>query len=392
MRKADGKNNNGMRAKPLVIVAVTALVLIGAAIGCWFGIRAIAHYEENALDIAQMEVTERNDQLAEQYAKELADYQQEVEARAGANAAWPTPTGEGWEIVDLTNYPLENAQTRTMTRQETMYGGMLLVNEWHSRPDDFSEDTLVSMYSYSRGQGNTLSLRNSSIRLFPEAAEAFYEMIMGAGEAGYEYKYYVIQNAYRSWDEQNELFQNALARHESRYSGDALIARAKQDVNYPGTSSYNSGTTAQIILYERNNTEVNNKVFFESPEGLWVYENSWQYGIVFRFPLSDYPVNGTLDKSYKTGVGTKLQTFNYVGKGNAAAMHILNLCMEEYVEYLMEHPHIAIFENGTLRYEISRQYVGDSDSFSVQMVGNGNVRDCSVCLDNMGYVIAVFEY
>lgn len=381
-----------MRAKPLVAVVVVTVLLAVAAVGCWIGARAIDHYRENALDIAQMEVSERNDKLAEQYAREMADYQREVEARAGANAAWPTPVGQGWEVVNLTNYPLENAQTVTMTRQEAMYGGMLLVNEWHSRPDDFSENSLVNVYTYTKNLGNSLSVRDNSIRLFPEAADAFYAMIMGAGEAGYNYKYYVLQNAYRSWDEQNELFQSALNKYQSSYSGDALIARAKRDVNYPGTSSYNSGTTAQIILYEYKNTEVNNKVFFESPEGLWIYDNSWKYGIVFRFPLADYPVVGTTDKSYKTGVSTKLQTFNYVGKGNAAAMHVLDLCMEEYVEYLMEHPHIAVFENGTLRYEIYRQYVGDADTFNVQVVGNGNVRSRSTCLDNMGYVITVFEY
>lgn len=392
MRKEDGKQNQGMRTKPVVTVVIVAVILAIVAIGCWFGRRAIDHYRENALDIAQMEVTERNEQLAEQYQLELAEYQREVDERAGINATWPSPVGEGWEVVDLTNYPLENAQTVTMTRQDTMYGGMLLVNEWHSRPDDFSEDSLVSVYSYTKNLGNALSVRNNDIRLFPEAAEAFYNMIMGAHDAGFEYKYYVLQTAYRSWDEQNALFQEALQKYQNSYSGDALIARAKRDVNYPGTSSYNSGTTAQLILYEYKNTEVNNKVFFESPEGLWIYDNSWRYGIVFRFPLADYPVQGTTDKSYKTGVSVKLQTFNYVGEGNAAAMNILDLCMEEYVEYLMEHPHIAVFENGALRYEIYRQYVGDADSFAVQVVGNGNVRSRSTCLDNMGYVISVFAY
>lgn len=379
-----------MNAKPLIVMIVVAAIFALAAAGFGWGQNYIRNYREKALDKAQMEATERNDQLEEQYNREMADYQQELNARAGANAAWPVPSGNGWEVVDLTNYPLENPQRKEMTRQDVMYNGMLLVNEWHSRPEDFSENLLVNMYSYSKQLGNTLGVRDSEIKLFPDAAQAFYSMIVDAKAQGYEH--YVIQDAYRSNERQTELFNAEMAKLESRYSGDALIAATKKKVNYPGTSAYNGGQTAQLILYEYKNDEVNNKVFFQSPEGLWIYENAWRYGIIFRFPLADYPVEGTTDKSYKTGVSVKLQTFSYVGKGNAAAMKVLDLCMEEYIEYLMEHPHIALFENGVLRYEINRQYVGDAEAFQVEVVGNGNVKQMTTSMDNMGYLVNVFEY
>lgn len=381
---------NNMNAKPLIVMVVVAVVFALAAAGFGWGQNYIKHYRETALDKAQQEATERNAKLEEQYNREMADYQQELNARAGANAAWPTPSGEGWEVVDLTNYPLENPQRREMTRQDVMYNGMLLVNEWHSRPEDFNENLLVNMYSYSKQLGNTLGVRDSDIKLFPDAAQAFYSMIVDAKAQGYEH--YVLQDAYRSNERQTELFNAEMAKLQNRYSGDALIEAAKKKVNYPGTSAYNGGQTAQLILYEYKNDEVNDKVFFQSPEGLWIYENAWRYGIIFRFPLADYPVEGTTDKSYKTGVSVKLQTFSYVGKGNAAAMKVLDLCLEEYIEYLMEHPHIALFENGVLRYEINRQYVGDAEAFQVEVVGNGNVKKITTSMDNMGYLVNVFEY
>jgi len=381
---------NNMSTKPLIVMIVVAVVFALAAVGFGWGQGYIKHYRETALDKAQLEATERNDKLEEQYNREMADYQQKLNARAGANAAWPTPSGEGWEVVDLTNYPLENPQRKEMTRQDVMYNGMLLVNEWHSRPEEFNESLLVNMYSYSKQLGNTLGVRDSDIKLFPDAAQAFYTMIVDAKAQGYEH--YVIQDAYRSYERQTELFNAEMAKLQNRYSGEALIDAAKKKVNYPGTSAYNGGQTAQLILYEYKNDEVNDKVFFQSPEGLWIYENAWRYGIIFRFPLADYPVEGTTDKSYKTGVNVKLQTFSYVGKGNAAAMKVLDLCMEEYIEYLMEHPHIALFENGVLRYEINRQYVGDAETFQVEVVGNGNVKKTTTSMDNMGYLVNVFEY
>lgn len=372
----------------LWIVCIVTVLLAAATVGCYFGNQYLGQQQETALERARQEVQAANDELQTQYMLELAEYHQKLAAREGAaNEAWPVPEGKGLEVVDLTNYPLENPRSEGMTRQETMYNGMLLVNEWHSRPDDFSEGQLVSVTNYS---SHKIGVKNSSIRLFPAATEALMELVAAAKEQGYEN--FVCYDAYRSYDEQNTLFQAALTKYQDRYSGDALINHAKKEVNYPGTSSYNGGSTFRVILYKANDKEVNDKVFFESDEGLWFYNHCWEYGIVFRFQLADYPVKGCADKSYKTGVSTQLQTFSYVGKGNAAVMHALDLCMEEYIEYLMAHPHIAVFENGVLRYEIYREYVGDADTFPVSVIGNGTVRETTTSLDNMGYAITVFEY
>ena len=80
----------------------------------------------------------------------------------------------------------------------------------------------------------------------------------------------------------------------------------------------------------------------------------------------------------------------YVGKGNAAIMHYMDFTLEEYIEYLEEHPHIALFENGTLKYEVYRQIVGDAETINVQLTRNTQSHESS--LDNMGGVITVFNY
>ena len=91
-------------------------------------------------------------------------------------------------------------------------------------------------------------------------------------------------------------------------------------------------------------------------------------------------------------MSVKLRAYRYVGVGNAAVMRALDLCLEEYIEYLAEHPHIAVFEDGNLRYEIVRQYVGDADPFNVTLTGKGEVRNTVTSLDNMGFAVTVFEY
>lgn len=383
--------NKQKKKNPIPLIAAITVVCAALCAGSYYGRSYIQDYKDNALSRSVAAVEERNQAKIDQYNLEMSDYAARVAAQnSPANEAWPSPSGAGLEVVNLDNYPLENVNKVITTRQETMYNGMLLVNEWHSRPDDFSEDALVGVYSYSRTLGNTLGVKDNSVKLTPGTVEALVSAFADAKKQGYEN--FVIQGGYRTLEEQKKIFDTAMQKYEDRYSGDMLIEKTKRDANYPGTSSYNSGAMAWIILYKYNDKTVNDKVFFECDEGLWLLNNGWRYGLTFRFPLADYPVKGTADKSYKTGVSSKLQSFMYVGKGNAAVMQALGLCMEEYVEYLMDHPHIAVFEDGVLKYEIYREYVGEADTFEVSNVGNAAVKSRTTSLDNMDYVISVFEY
>ena len=372
------------RRDPIKVMLILTVCLAVLAAGCMLLGNAISAYRANALSQLQAEVEAINEQRDQEYARALAEF--EAESQSGANLAWPPQKTQGWDVVDLTNYPLENPGQVTLNRADVMNNGMLLVNEWHSRPEDFSEEALVSIGNYTGGK---LQVANYNLLLFPEAINALQEVVTAAAAEGFEN--YMVDEAYRSYEEQNALFNKYMEQYASRYSGDALIARTKKDVNYPGTSEFNSGMTFTLRLYKRGDAAVNGTNYVDTPEGQWLSENCWKYGLVFRFPKTDYPVKGTADKSYKTGVSVSLRAYRYVGRGNAAVMHTLDLCLEEYIEYLQEHPHIAVFEDGALRYEIVRQYVGDeASSFQIQVTNRAKGYVSS--LDNMGGVITVFEY
>ena len=66
---------------------------------------------------------------------------------------------------------------------------------------------------------------------------------------------------------------------------------------------------------------------------------------------------------------------------NAAVMHLMNFCMEEYIEYLIAHPHIAVYQNGQLKYEIMRieDYTGGDATVNVSRAANSVI----VSVDNM---------
>ena len=165
------------------------------------------------------------------------------------------------------------------------------------------------------------------------------------------------------------------------YSGQALIDKVvNSGVSAPGTSEYESGLSFCMGRYAKGD-DIMNKKFHELPQSDWILEHCWEYGIIFRFPVQGYPNSTVTDKSYKTGQSSKLSIYRYVGKPNAAVMHLMNFCMEEYIEYLAAHPHIAVYKDGKMVYEIIRQdnYTGGDASVAV----SASAREVIVSLDNM---------
>jgi len=385
------------RKDPIIGLIVAVVLFAALAVGAWIVNDQLNDYRAGVLAEKQQEVIDRNAEKQAAYNDAKEDYKQEI-ASNQANKAWPEAASEGWDVVDLTNYPLEAPGTVTVSRESIMYNGMLLVNEWHSRPSDFDESQMVTIHTYAKDTGLESFVDDGTCKLHPVAIDALVALLKDAKELGYDH--YVVRkgNNFRTYEEQNKLFQDELERQRSKrpnLSEEQLVARAKKEINYPGTSEFNTGLSFTLKLYEKVDADLKkyyeDTPFYDTADGKWLEENAWRYGFVFRFPKADWPVPGTMDKSYKTGVSVGLNCYRYVGKGHAAVMNHLGLCLEEYIEYLQEHPHIAVFENGVKRYEITYQVVGDDvPSFTVDI--NRLTNNYTMSLDNMGGVVTVYEY
>ena len=377
------------KSKAVPIVAVLTLLIIAAAVVCFLINPLVIQPQRDAIQKAnadaKAEVEARNKEAEAKYASAIAEL--ESQASIPTNPSWPEHKNEGWDLLDLTGIPLENQSAVTMTRADLMNNGMLLVNEWHSRPEDFDESGIVSVGKYYTGD-QKIQVKDNNVTLFPNAIAALREALDGAKANGLEH--YMVEEGYRTYEQQDQYFQNKITKLSSKYTGDALIAAAKKEVNYPGTSEYNSGLGFELRQYEKNNPDFNSMKYSATNQGKWMNENCWKYGIVFRFPQAGWPLESSTDKSFKTGVSNHMNLYRYVGKGNAVIMHYMDFSMEEYIEFLQKHPHIALFEDGVLKYEIYRQYYGDVGLMDVQLTRDARNHYCS--LDNMGAVISVFEY
>jgi len=377
------------KSRAVLIVSLLAILILGLAAVCFLFEPLVAKPQRDAIAKANADaraaVEQRNREAEARYAAAIAEL--ESQSSIPTNPSWPDHKAEGWDLLELDNIPLENQTAATVSRADLMTAGMLLVNEWHSRPEDFDESGVVSVGKRFTGD-DKIQVKDNNVTLFPIAIDALHEALAAAKAEGLEH--YLVEEGYRTYATQETYFQNKLTRLSSKYSGDALIAAAKKEVNYPGTSEYNSGLAFELRQYEKNNPDFNSSKFSTTDQAKWMNENCWKYGIVFRFPQMAWPLETSTDKSFKTGVSMRLNLYRYVGKGNAAVMHYKDFVMEEYIEYLQEHPHLALFENGILKYEIYRQPVGDAAYVDVQLTRNA--RSWSSSLDNMGAVITVFEY
>ncbi|MBE5778883.1 MAG: D-alanyl-D-alanine carboxypeptidase family protein [Clostridiales bacterium] len=296
-----------------------------------------------------------------------------------------TLEGSTWRVEDMGKKAVpENTRDVTLSRGDLLLGGMMLINPWHSVPSDYNYETLVSVGSAS---GYKIQVDDSSVRLFPAAYDALSTMITDAETAGFDS--YLVREGYRSNDEQREMFENKMAELSDDFSGDILMAQAKKEVNYPGTSEYETGFSFRMDLYKSGE---NLGKFSESERGQWFIENSWKYGIIFRFPVEDFPNSSWESKTYKTGISSRMNLFRYVGKPHAAVMRAMDYCLEEYVEFLMEHPYLRVYEDGALRYEIYRIPCEDEymTSFSLPMTNTAVGFQAS--FDNMGGIVLAYIY
>lgn len=210
-------------------------------------------------------------------------------------------------------------------------GELSLVSNAHpcTFPDGLD---LVSVYE---SRNNSYSLRSTDIQLcrsvmgpLNQLCQAFRDAT-GNGDL-------LVCAGYRSRQEQQELWDNAMAAHGEAYT--------RQYFSQPGASEHHTGLAVDFSLY--NTAEQWAYEFDGSEASDWMLENCWNFGFIQRYPS---------DKVDITGISEETWHFRYVGEPHAALMHQKGLCLEEYIALLQEYPwdgeHLTEAVNG-MTYEL----------------------------------------
>ena len=129
------------------------------------------------------------------------------------------------------------------------------------------------------------------------------------------------QSTYRSVKRQKELYdasvQKYLKQGKKQEEADKLTL---EYINKPGGSDHNLGLAVDFNYVDNS--------FAQTSEYKWLLKNAENYGFILRYPE---------DKEDKTKIAYESWHWRYVGAENAKKMNELNMCLEEYIQYLKTH-------------------------------------------------------
>ncbi|WP_279402917.1 M15 family metallopeptidase, partial [Arthrobacter sp. JCM 19049] len=125
----------------------------------------------------------------------------------------------------------------------------------------------------------TKTVKGTSIRLRPEAADAYLKMKTAAKKSGVNI---ALVSGYRSYDRQAQLFRQYTQQYGSKY---AQRISAK-----PGTSEHQTGLAVDV---GNTNHQCGLQACFESTKlGRWMAKNAHKYGFILRYPKGYESVTG----------------------------------------------------------------------------------------------------
>ena len=175
----------------------------------------------------------------------------------------------------------------------------ILVNKKNKLNSDFKPDNLVEVKSCSL----------DNFYLEEETADAYEQMCLGSINEGLNIS---ITSAYRSYDEQKELYNTYLKLYGKSYV-DKYVAR-------PGHSEHQTGLAIDLESLECD-------IFRNSKEYLWVRENAHNYGFIVRYQDG---------KEKITGYGAEEWHIRYVGNKAAEYIYKNNITFEEYYDLFLK--------------------------------------------------------
>ncbi len=210
------------------------------------------------------------------------------------------------EIVRNINIHLDSDFYEETFSANTSLDTSMLVNKYYLLDSSYAPDDLVTIsQTYSWGEAGSQRVREV-------AYSAFLDMWNAANEEGY---YLMVSSSYRSYAEQEEVYNNYKNSSGERYA-DSIAAR-------PGSSEHQTGLTLDI--FSRTNT--NRETFKDSAEAKWLAENSYKFGFILRYPE---------DKVDITGYTYEAWHFRYVGEEIATYIYEHDITFEEYYAYFLE--------------------------------------------------------
>jgi len=178
----------------------------------------------------------------------------------------------------------------------TSFSETVLANKYNKLDSSFEPKNLTMISKkYSK---------NGSKQYLSKVAQlAFEQMCEDALKEG---KYILANSAYRSYNDQEDVYNTYLNLYGQTYVNNYVAT--------PGYSEHQTGLALDVAARDYS-------IFESSPEFVWMRENAYKYGFILRYPK---------EKQDITGYKYEAWHFRYVGKDVANYIQENNITYEEY--------------------------------------------------------------
>lgn len=208
------------------------------------------------------------------------------------------------EAVLTISYPFIDSQKEVKRTYQIVNPNSFatLIKKGFQIADDYVPDDLVIPNILFSEDCTNKQLRK-------EAALALEQM---AKDAKKEDLHLAIKSAYRSYQEQKEIYDDYHKKYD-QVTADSLVA-------IPGSSEHQLGLG--VDLTSQSVIEGKWRFFGDTPEYKWAIANAYRYGYILRYPSNNSKITGTTNEPWH---------FRYVGKEIAKIIYDNNWTLEEYI-------------------------------------------------------------
>lgn len=201
-----------------------------------------------------------------------------------------------------------DAEGEILVEQEVLnQGNLILVNDSHPIRD-YSDEDMVAIGDYLK---NICQVKSTEIKLQKEVVEALVRMLKDFNEIAGVHDLTII-SGYRDFETQEALHYESMLKEEE---GENFVAR-------PDRSEHHTGLAIDFGLCYDNGLSGD---YDGSGVYNWINENCYKYGFIVRYDETKKDI---------TGISHEPWHFRYVGKVHAQIIKELDLCLEEYIEFL----------------------------------------------------------
>lgn len=283
---------------------------------------------------------------------------------------WFNKKDEGYELSDKKETPnIYNYEYKTDISDYIGYieptgdlwsnDYLLLVNPWNSleKGEELTIDKVGQQSAMSSMKGEYSYYYLPNIKLNTTALKALTAMFKEAVETtDLETKNLQVTSSYRNYATQESIFNSNVKKTKKYVCNDeecgftyitkysyskcqkckgavtsVAITKEEAEENVktyscaPGTSEHQTGLVVDVIdtVYNLDLLEG----FKNTEAGKWLAENCTRFGFILRFEKEKEDITGIIYEPWH---------FRYVGRYHATRMAELDMCLEEYIEFLTE--------------------------------------------------------